>query len=192
MLGHCGEVGEMCAVIIMKPIQGKLNDRGTLGLFVGYPDNHAKDAYRIFNMKAKQIIKSRDLVWLNLSYENWNTSKNNNIQPQNNEDTSDTEATTEDPSDIAEAEDATLNEAQIRKKNKALNEISKLKYWCNPDPSKFLKMQNSGREMIFEKADFAFNMVDLVKGPESLDEAYNYPDVSTCFVTEWFVVSRKT
>jgi hypothetical protein len=51
------------------------------------------------------------------------------------------EATTEDASDLAEAEDATLDEAQIRKQNKALKEISKLKSWFNPDPSKFLEMQ---------------------------------------------------
>jgi hypothetical protein len=42
-------------------------------------------------------------------------------------------------------EDATLDEAEIRKQNKALI-ISKLKSWFNPDPSKFLETQNSGRE----------------------------------------------
>ena len=140
-------------------------------MFVGYPDNHADDVYRIFNIKTKQIIKSRDLVWLNLSYGNWK-SKNNNQQPADDDDTSDTEALEEDASDLAEAEDATLDEAQIRKQNKALKQISKLKSWFNPDPSKFLEMQNSGREMIVETADFAFNMVDLVKDPESFDEAY--------------------
>jgi hypothetical protein len=57
-----------------------LIDRGNVGLFVGYPDNHADDVYRIFNIKTKLIIKSRDLVWLNLSYSNWKL-KNNNQQP---------------------------------------------------------------------------------------------------------------
>jgi hypothetical protein len=60
--------GEMCVVTTKKVIQGKLSDRGTVGLFVGYPDNHADDVYRILNIKSKQIIKSRDSVWLNLSY----------------------------------------------------------------------------------------------------------------------------
>jgi hypothetical protein len=159
-----------------KTIQGKLNDRGTVGLFVGYPDNHANDVYRLFNIKTKQIIKSRDLVWLNLSYGYWNKLKNNNIQLQDDEDTSDTEATTEDASDLAETEDATLDEVQIRWQNKALKEISKLKGWFNPDQPKFFEMQNSGREMIVETADFAFNMVDLVKDPESFDEACNHPE----------------
>jgi hypothetical protein len=61
--------GEKCVVMTKKKIQGKLNDRGTFGLFVGYPDDYyANGVYRIFDIKTKQIIKSRDLVWLNLSY----------------------------------------------------------------------------------------------------------------------------
>jgi phage terminase large subunit len=79
--------------------------------------------------------------------------------------------------DLAQVEDATLDEAEIRKQNKALKEISKLKSWFNPNLSRFLKTQNSGREMIVKTADFAFNMVDLVKDPESFDEAYNHPEV---------------
>jgi hypothetical protein len=65
----------------------------------------------MLNIKTKQIIKSRDLVWLNLSYGNWNKLKNNNIQPQDDEDTTNTEATTEDASDVAKPEDATLDDA---------------------------------------------------------------------------------
>ena len=167
--------GEICVVTTKKAIQGKLNDRGTVGLFVGYPDNHSADVYRIFNIKTKQIIKSRDLIWLNLSYGNWK-SKINIQQPPDDDDTSDTETTDEDTTALTETEDATLDEAQIRKQNKALKEISRLKSWFNPDPSKFLEMQNSGREMIVETADFAFNTVDLVKDPESFDEAYNHPE----------------
>jgi hypothetical protein len=79
----------MCVVTTKKAIKGKLNDRGIVGLFVGYPDNHADDVYRIFNIKTKQIVKSRDLAWLNLSYGNWK-SKYNNQQPQDDEDNSDT------------------------------------------------------------------------------------------------------
>jgi hypothetical protein len=167
--------GDMCVVTTKKAIQGKLSDRGTVGLFVGYPDDHADDVYRIFNIKTKQIIKSRDLVWLNLSHGNWKL-KNNNQQPPDDDDTSDAEAMEEDASDLAQAEDATLDEAESRKQNKALNQISKLKSWFNPNLSRFLETQNSGRDMIVKTADFAFNMVDLVNDPESFDKAYNYPE----------------
>jgi hypothetical protein len=88
----------------------------------------------------------------------------------------DAEELVEDTSDLAQAEDATLDEAEIRKQNKALEQISKLKSWFNPNPSKFFATQNSGREMIVKTADFAFNLVDLVKDPESFNEAYNHPE----------------
>ena len=83
--------GEMCVVTTKKSIQGKLNDRGTVGLFVGYPQNQADDVYRIFNLKTKQIINSRDLIWLNLNYGNWNKSKNN-MKNSDNEYLSDSES----------------------------------------------------------------------------------------------------
>jgi hypothetical protein len=94
-----------------------LSNRGTVGLFVGYPDNHADDVYRIFNIKTKQNIKSRDLVWLNLSYGNWK-SKNNNQQPPDDDGALDAEAMEEDASDLAKSEDPTLDKAHIRSKIK--------------------------------------------------------------------------
>jgi hypothetical protein len=62
-----------------------------LDFVCGYPDNHANDVYRIFYIETKQIIKSRGLIWLNLKYGYWKKSKNN-IQCQDNEDISNTEA----------------------------------------------------------------------------------------------------
>jgi hypothetical protein len=44
-----------------------------------------------------------------------------------------TEAMEEDASGLAEAEDVTLDEAQIRKQKEASKQISKLKSWFNPD-----------------------------------------------------------
>ena len=110
-----------------------------------------------------------------MSYDNWKL-KNNNQQPPDDDNTLDAEELVEDANDLAQAEDATLNEAEIRKQNKALKQISKLKSWFNPNLSKVLETQNSGREMIVETADFAFNLVDLVKDPENFDEAYNHPE----------------
>jgi hypothetical protein len=62
-----------------------------------------------------------------LSYgRDWKKSKNN-IQPQDDEDISDAEATTEDASDLAKPEYATLANAQIKTQTKDLKEISKIK-----------------------------------------------------------------
>jgi hypothetical protein len=51
-------VGDLCIVTTKKTIEGRLNDRGTVCLLVGYPDNHANDVYMICNNKTKQITKS--------------------------------------------------------------------------------------------------------------------------------------
>ena len=58
-----------------------------------------------------------------------------------------------------------------------MKEASKLKNWFNPDPLKFIELQNSGRELVEERADFAFSMVDLVKDPESFEDVFNHPEI---------------
>ena len=52
-----------------------------------------------------------------------------------------------------------------------------MKSWINPDPLKFIELQNLGRESVEERADFAFSMVDLVKDPESFEDAFNHPEI---------------
>jgi hypothetical protein len=68
--------GEMCVATTKNKIQGKLSDKGTACVFVGYAVNHADDDYRLLNPKTKSIIKSRDVVWLNKSYGAWIKIKN--------------------------------------------------------------------------------------------------------------------
>jgi len=45
-------------------ISAKLNDKGTVMMMVGYPDNHAGDSYRMFNDVTKRIVTTRDIAWL--------------------------------------------------------------------------------------------------------------------------------
>jgi hypothetical protein len=63
--------GEMGIVRTKKKIQGKLRDRGTVFMFVGYTPNIACYVNRMLNLKTKHIIKSRDIVWLNKSFGEW-------------------------------------------------------------------------------------------------------------------------
>ena len=114
----------MCVVTTKKSIQGKLNDRGTVGLFVGYPQNHTDDVYRILILKTKQIIKARDLIWLNLSYRNQNKSKSN-IENSDNEDLSDSESPNVDAKYLAVTEEASTGGLEEKKYEKALKEAFK-------------------------------------------------------------------
>jgi hypothetical protein len=66
----------MCVATTKNKIQGKLSNKGTVCVFVGYAVKHADDVYRLLNPKTKSIIKSRDVMWLNKSYRTWIKSKN--------------------------------------------------------------------------------------------------------------------
>ena len=52
-----------------------------------------------------------------------------------------------------------------------------MKSWFNPDLLKFIELQNSGRELVEERADFACSVADLVKDPESFEDAFNHPEI---------------
>jgi phage terminase large subunit len=59
-----------------------------------------------------------------------------------------------------------------------LKQISKLKSWFNPDPSRCTEVQDSGRDLVVESADIALSTIDVVKEPKTFDEAYNHPNAS--------------
>jgi hypothetical protein len=54
--------GEISVVTTKNYIQGKLTNRGTPCMVMGYTTNHAHDVYRMLNIKTKKIINSRDIV----------------------------------------------------------------------------------------------------------------------------------
>jgi hypothetical protein len=76
-LKNLRKFGEVCVAATKSKIQGKLSDRGSVCVFVGYPSNHANDVYRLLNLKTNHVIKSRDVIWLNKTYGEWMKSKDN-------------------------------------------------------------------------------------------------------------------
>jgi hypothetical protein len=54
--------GGICVAATKAKIQANLNDRGTVCVFVGYPNMHAKNVYGLINLKTNHIIKSRDVI----------------------------------------------------------------------------------------------------------------------------------
>jgi len=70
--------GNIGVVTTKSDIQGKLNNRGTSCMFMGYSVNHAHDVYRMLNLDTKKIINSRDIIWLNQVYNDWRAKKDNN------------------------------------------------------------------------------------------------------------------
>ena len=99
------------------------------------------------------------------------------LSPFPYEDLSDSESPDVDAKYEAVPEEAPTDGIEAQTYRKALKEASKLKSWFNPDPLKFVELQNPGRESVEERADFAFSMVDLVKDPESFEDAFNHPEI---------------
>ena len=62
--------GELCMISdVQKKIKGKLKDRGTVCMFVGYCPDHPSDMYRMLNMKTRKVRTSKDVYkWLDTTY----------------------------------------------------------------------------------------------------------------------------
>jgi hypothetical protein len=52
-------------------VQGKLNNRGTPCMCVGYSVHHAHDVYRTLNLETEMITHLRDIMWLNEVHQEW-------------------------------------------------------------------------------------------------------------------------
>ena len=63
---HLRTFGEL-GVVALYPgerIKAKLDDRGIKCMFLGYAANHAGNVYRMWNLKTKQVLVTRDVKWL--------------------------------------------------------------------------------------------------------------------------------
>ena len=76
------EFGEMCVKAERrKNLQAKLENKGDLYFFLGYPEEHSSDTFRIMKVKTKTICFSRDVKWLGKTYgEYFGTKINKNTE----------------------------------------------------------------------------------------------------------------
>jgi hypothetical protein len=108
-------------------------------------------------------------VWLNKSYGAWIKSKNDaSVSDDSDSETDTLKYKIEIEKPFNEAPNDGKNERVAR----ALRQISKLKSWFNPNPTRFIENFDSGRELVLEKADIALNLIDCLKEPESFEDAY--------------------
>ena len=66
--------GEM-AIIIDNPraIRSKLEDRGKIVMYMGRDPEHSADTYRFLNIRTRLILISRNVKWLNMTYDEFAT-----------------------------------------------------------------------------------------------------------------------
>ena len=174
---HCAHnlrvFGEMGIVTTKKKIQGKLKDRGTVCMFTGYPPNHACDVYRMLNLKTKHIFNSRDIVWLNKSFGEWD-KKDEEVNTEIDEQDED-----EFIEEVRKEPDAPVDTEERSPKPKLLSQMKKLQGWFNPEASRIVETLKSGREMILDQADIAMMMLEGPMEPVSFDEAFNHSELES-------------
>jgi hypothetical protein len=64
---------EIKVVTTKDKIQTKLTNQGTC-IFVGYMEHYSRDVCRMLNLTTNSIINSRDIIWLNKTYGEWNNN----------------------------------------------------------------------------------------------------------------------
>ena len=87
-----GEIGIVSDYANMK-IRGKLADRGKPCLFVGYPENHASDVFRMINLQTNKVILTRDVIWLHQVYGVYKGLTQKHVTPLPNGDDNDDDDT---------------------------------------------------------------------------------------------------
>ena len=56
-------------------IKNKMKDRGKSMVFVGYSLKHAMKVYHMYDTYTRGIITTRDIMWLDLMYNEWIKNK---------------------------------------------------------------------------------------------------------------------
>jgi len=60
--------GEAGAVTLKGRMNPKIENRGYICMFVGYPDDHAADTLRMWDPRSRRVHVTRDIKWLNRMY----------------------------------------------------------------------------------------------------------------------------
>ena len=71
MFTYLGEI----AIIKKLENTNKLENKGTIAMFIGYCEDHARGTHRFVNMKTGKIIISRNVKWLNKTWAEYKRDK---------------------------------------------------------------------------------------------------------------------
>ncbi len=63
----------------------KLDNRELVCIFVGYSGMHRKSAFYFVNLETNQMVHSRDIHWLNKTWEDWHDIKQQHIIQMRND-----------------------------------------------------------------------------------------------------------
>jgi hypothetical protein len=61
--GHLPEFGWIGYIMIQDKYVRKFQDKAVVGVFLGYPEDHSTQKYRLYNTKKRRVVMSRDIKW---------------------------------------------------------------------------------------------------------------------------------
>ena len=167
--------GEMGVVTTKDDIQGKLKNRGTTFMFVGYSVDHANDVYRMLNLKTKKIVNTRDVVWLGKCYKEWSNKKVASIERNLDEENEDfiENAVTSNPRLTDTEVDQVPGEPE-KGKDKLYRQMKLLESSFNPEASKIIENIEQGREIILNQANVALFSGGIQVEPTTFSQAWDH------------------
>ena len=130
-LREFGEVG-IVAKHSNKKVRSKLADRGIPCLFVGYAENHSTDVYRMFNLKTKHILKSRDVLWLGQRNGKYMATRALDEDTYSEEESDEDEETETIPSTVSSNNEES-NALPTNTRSRQYTELRRLQDYFNPN-----------------------------------------------------------
>jgi hypothetical protein len=164
----------MGVVTTKADIQGKLANRGTTCMFMGYSVDHSNDVFCMLNAKTRRIINSRDVTWLGKSFKNWSST-----HPQSEKDNIDDDLVDLiiKPVERSQVNNEIQPEIKESTKIKLYRQLKRLESSFNPEASKLIKNIEQRREIQLDQANFAlFSASAYELEPTSFNDAWNHPD----------------
>ena len=195
---HLRQFGEMGVVAVRKKIQGKMESKGVVCIFVGYAEDHSGDTYRMMNVNTKKIIMSRDVRWLNKMYGKWAKQYETKLDPDDiiPDDVISSEVK-EVEDDENELKEVNVNETGREEQKEAsedqpkesssnarlIRELARLGTWYNPDANRIIEEQRNLEESKEQEErinaafddlrldnDLAFVMKEMMLAEEEVDD----------------------
>jgi hypothetical protein len=146
--------GEIGIVTTKDKIQGKLNNRGTPCMFVGYSVHHAHDVFRMLNIETEMIINSQDIIWLNEMHKDWIGRKVKNQLIDDDEDANVMESKVQLVNEGQEASQAVTNQDDF-KRTKLYRQLLQLESSFNSNAAKLVEQIEQGREILLDQVNLA-------------------------------------
>jgi hypothetical protein len=127
-------------------------------MLAGYTENQPID--RMINLTTNSITHSRDIIWLNKTYNEWNNSKTTIPEYE--------EQTIELPTGI---EKTKLGKNST--KDTEDSAMKKLESWFNLQATRAVEAYNYGREIKLDKVNLTLFSMYFIKEPSTYEEALN-------------------